>query len=136
MVLPTLQSLLHLVSKHLPYVHDLGLREWNFYERFFYDDDIEGIYIPGSLELMMNRVGMTLFEADVLATVPAGLWPEVLNHAIAFRQRVDDDVGVPWTSIYKMVQKLVEVGGIGWSEGYSCDTIPPSELAPGDDFVS
>ena len=129
MVLPTLQSLLHLVSKYLPYVHDLGLREWNFYERFFYDDDIEGIYIPGSLELM-NR-------ADVLATVPAGLWPKVLNHAIAaFRQRVDDDVGVPWTSIYKMVQKLVEVGGIGWSEGYSCDTIPPSELAPGDDFVS
>jgi hypothetical protein len=129
MVLPTLQSLLHLVSKHLPYVHDLGLREWNFYERYFYDDDIEGIYIPGSLELM-NR-------ADVLATVPAGLWPKVLNHAIAaFRQRVDDDVGVPWTSIFKMVQKLAEVGSIGWSEGYCSDTIPPSELAPGDDFVS
>ena len=125
MVLPTLQSLLHLVSKHLPYVHDVGIQEWNYYERCFYDDDIEGIYIPGSLELMNqllaqlddNRVGMTLFEPEVFATVPAGLWPKVLHHAIAFRQRVDDDV--PWTSVFKMVHKLVEVGGIGWSEGYA-----------------
>ena len=28
-VVPTLQSLLHLVSKHLPYVYDVGIERWN-----------------------------------------------------------------------------------------------------------
>ena len=118
MVLPTLQSLVHLVSKHLPYVHDVGIEEWNWYEQCFLDADFD-FYLPGSLDLMNqllaqlddNRVGMTLFEPEVLPTFPPGLWPRVLKNAVASRHTTEDKV--PWTSIFKMVRRLVEVGSIG-----------------------
>ena len=62
-------------------------------------------------QLEDNRVGMTLLEPEVLPTVPAGLWPRVLENAIASRHTTEDKV--PWTSIFKMVRKLVEVGSLG-----------------------
>ena len=113
-ILPTLQALLDLVSTRLPYLHDVGISKWVHQ----YGLRNGSCSIPGAMALYTtlmarlddNQVGMTLFEPDVLPTVPAGLWSMILENAITCRNAHFE---VPWTSIFKMVRRLVEVGGIG-----------------------
>jgi hypothetical protein len=112
------RSLSWLVSKHLPYLYDIGteLRGCTDLEtRIFesHDSALLSIWDEVLAQLEMNRVGMTLLQPEVLPTVPGGLWSRVLQRAIVCEE---DETQLPWTGIYTMVRALVEGGHIGWGE--------------------
>ena len=115
-----LRNLLRLLSRHLPYVYDIGptARGWlNF------RDDAVGLLCHHKnvsellrllnevwVQLERNRVGMALLHSEVLPTVPGGLWSKVLHRAITCEENPAE---VPWTGIFHMVRALVGDGHIG-----------------------
>ena len=117
LILPTLQALLDLVSTRLPYLYDVGLFYWVHLYRLQNGScpvpEAMTLYSVLMTQLDDNQVGMALFEPDVLPTIPAGLWSMILKKAITCR---NVQFEVPWTSIFKMVRRLVEVGSIGGDE--------------------
>jgi len=113
-----LQLLSKLVSKHLPYLYDDGLtlKDRADLENCILktrDYKLLRIWNEVRAQMELNRVGMALLRSEVLPTVPGGLWPEVLHHAISCEE---NPAHLPWTGIYTMVRVLVEDGHIGWSE--------------------
>ena len=115
-ILPKLHALLQLVSNQLPYLHDVGVTNWGQCKDFFSTDEL-----PSALDLLNNvltqmddnQVGMTLFEPEVVPTVPAGLWSIVLKKAANCRRETAE---LPWTRIFKVVRKMVQVGDVGRRE--------------------
>ena len=113
-----LQLLFKLVSKHLPFLYDDGLTPKDCADvenclRKSRDSKLLRLWNEVRAQMELNRVGMSLLRSEVLPTVPGGLWPEVLHHAISCEE---NPAHLPWTGIYTMVRVLVENGHIGWSE--------------------
>ena len=117
-ILDYVRSLLWLVSKHLPYLYDVGTEMSGGTElenRIHQSQDSELLQIWKNVlaQLELNRVGMALLQSEVLPTVPGGLWSRVLHRAIVCEE---NEAQLPWTGIYTMVRALVEDGHIGWGE--------------------
>jgi len=112
------RSLLWLVSKHLPYLYDVGtdLSGGTELENRIHqsqDSALVQIWQKVLAQMELNRVGMALLQSEVLPTVPSGLWPRVLHRAVVCEA---NETQLPWTGIYTMVRALVEDGHIGCGE--------------------
>jgi hypothetical protein len=107
-----LNALLWLLSKRLPYLHDIGtlpkeLKEYASRRTGHMTPDILDLLNQVGVQIERNRVGMTLFEPHVMSHVPQGLWPRVLSLAVDYgRHHPKEDV--PWTGIYQMVHAMAE----------------------------
>ena len=114
------EALLRLLSTQLPYyLHSIGLTMsyWKYYQNRFCPREsltLHSLWNQVLVQMERNRVGMALFDAPTLSTVPAGLWSRVLHQAVTYH---DDPKQLPWNGIYHMVQQLFKGGHSGWSEG-------------------
>ena len=107
-------GLSRLLSKHLPFLHNVGLTiedRTQLENRLRENPDLyAGLFQVWNEvweRMALNRVGMGLLQSD-LPTVPGGLWPIVLHHATAWEENP--------ALIYKMVRALVEQGHVGPTE--------------------
>ena len=110
-----LSCLLRLLSKHLPYLEDVGFTLKQKHRRHIQllirkkeDAGSELLYpmwSKVSAQMELNRVGMALHRPEVLPTVPSGLWAPVLHRAVTCEEKPSN---LPWTGIYLMVRALVE----------------------------
>ena len=115
------RALLRLLSKHLPYLYDIGLRieedwpDYNNVARSVQSEMMEfDLWKKIGVQMERNRVGMALLESEALRTVPGGMWPIVLHRAVTCELNPAE---LPWTGIYQLVRALVEDGHTpGWSK--------------------
>ena len=115
-------SCLHrLLSKHLPYLYDVGITPQHHAEfqklirkeRGTHSEESLFMWNKVCAQMELNRVGMALLRPEVLPTVPDGLWSRVLYCALSCEENPSE---LPWTGIYSMVRALFMGNHTTWSE--------------------